>query len=223
MEPKDLLVVLAGVIGCVTGVYALVRQLRLDRMVYWEPYFNKKWKQIGGPLRDNVNTTEHWLTGLEKELSKYELPDLTLEGSVPPPYHKIDWTYDRRLEKHLESYTSALDNLREQVRHYRELASLLNPETYIKLQLRNVFPGKFSVPEGTAETQREEKQRVINLIKFYSGDIEISLQDLKANRHLAADIQRSKTAIEFSIATVRSYLGNIECAIDFYDTKFSSY
>lgn len=223
MEAKDYVAIATGVIGCAAGLTALVRGWFLDRRLYWEPYFEKKWKQISAPLGNNVKTTNGSLTMLDKDLSGDDLRDLAIGSSVPPPYDNIDWTYDRRLEKQLKSYTSALDNLRRQLRHYNMLVSLLDEKTYLDLQIKNVFMSseEVHVTEEARESYTEKKQKIIDLIKYYAGSIDISFHDLKANRYLAADIQKSKIAIELSIATVRPLLTTLQAAIDFYDAKFS--
>ena len=221
MEVKDYFAIATGVIGCAAGLIALVRGWFLDKRLYWEPYFEKKWKQISAPWANNIETTNRWLTMLTTDLSVESLHDLAISRSVPPSHSNIEWNYDRRLEKRLKLYTSAFHNLTAQLSHYNMLVALLDGKTYHELQIKDAFVAQGHVPEETRKDHMDNKQKIIELIKYYGGSSEVALDELKANNELAADIRNSKMAIELSIATLRKFLTRLQADIDFYNAKFT--
>lgn len=224
MDTKDYVAIGIGLVGCVTGATALVRGWMLDRKLYWEPYFEKKWNRIGSPIRNNIEAIKSWLDSITRDLSEENPGKLLIASSVPPPIDHIKWSYDRRLHGQLAKYSTALTRFRATVESYNTLLSLLDKKTYRHLIIEGAFigSGEEQVSDDDRQTHEATRQKAQDLIAYYCGSAEVTLEDLRSNKRLAADIKGEREEVLRSIRTLRKLLAPIEAAVDFYDTRFLS-
>jgi len=222
MDAKDYVAIVTGLIGCATGATALVRGWMLDRKLHWEPYFEKKWNEIGAPIRNNLKVIRHWLDMLERELSVDDPNELSVSPSVPPPLGHIDWSYNRRFHIKLEEYGAYLTACRGRVKRYNMLLFLLDAKTYQNLPLKRalIASGQVSVSDSSRQAHEAKRQETLDLIKYYHGSGDVSLEELRGNKKLGADIKQSKSAIKRDISTLRVLMAPIEATVDFYDTRY---
>jgi hypothetical protein len=221
MDAKDYVAIVTGLIGCATGATALVRGWMLDRKLHWEPYFEKKWNGIGAPIRNNLEQIRHWLDMLERELSAEDPNELSVSPSVPPPVGHIDWSYDRRFHMKLDEYSAYLTACKARVKRYNLLLSLLDAKTYLDFSLKGTFigSGQVDVSDSSRQAHEARRQETLDLIKYYHGSGDISLEELRGNKKLGADIEQSRSAIIRDISNLRELMAPIEAAVDFYDTR----
>ena len=224
MDAKGYVAIVTGLIGCATGATALVRGWLLDRKLYWEPYFEKKWNGVGVPIRNNLEQIRHWLDMLERQLSVDEPNELSVSPSVPPPLGQMDWRYDHRFHMKLNEYGAYLTACKGRVKRYNILLSLLDSRTHFESSLRNdlLATGQVSVSDSSRQAHEAKRQERLDLIKYYHGSVDGCPEDLRRNKKLGADIKQSRSSIIRDISTLRELMAPIEAKVDFYDTRFLS-
>ena len=124
----------------------------------------------------------------------------------------------------LDEYSAYLTACKGRVKRYNVLLSLLDAKTYQHLSLKGalISSGQVGVSDSSRQAHEAGRQETLDLIKYYHGSGDVSLEELRGNKKLGADIEQSRSAIIRDISTLRELMAPIEAAVDFYDTRFVS-
>lgn len=230
MDYKDYVVVITGIVVALTGLIALIRGWHLNRLVYREPYFRKKWPQVSGGISRYLGEIRRCTLQFKEAIENEDSDKLYFNiHARKPSLNDIDWTSAKKEKRAIEYSMKLTDTVKKLSIEYSDLRYLTSPkliqdfEIYMEIDqtLKNNTNNDVELKKQD-KVGIDEYRKAVNLAKRYGLSGIENLGKLKNYPVYKHDLNVLKSKIMANIVLVNESLEKATAAVDFLDTKFSN-
>lgn len=232
MEPKDYVAMITGTVGTVTGVTALIRGWYLNKKLYWEPYFRKKWPVMSESLGIFLQQTRYYLQTVSRDISEEDPESIHHKvAEIEPDLNIIDWTYTKKTKIKIEKMINITGKVSDLASEYNKLRYLTSQDLHLANEIAPIYEYMLendsdmdsdskSKLEETRSRRRDRNEWVSSLARQYGMTDQSTMADLKRNPVYKNDLSILRSSIKAHIELMNQSLKEVEAEIDFLDTTF---